>query len=364
EAHADYAAVSAARDPLLMKDIWVKTHQGAQSGSKGMDRRRALSAYVNMVQGNKETLSAYRQRLTQAHTLLKLLQPTNHPTDEDVILQFVEGMRGRYTSYAHHVLNDYMEGLDTPTSLAEAQRAAEHWRTDSHSGAKSHTDLPHTAYVAHSKGGTDEDETTTVKMTKKSKSKPSKAPSESKGEKAADSSAKKKQVECLVCGGDHWANKCPFRDRCQQLIKEGKIVAVTLRVPTLAGDSLALAASKEGHLGPYDVLLDNQANANVFHQKELLHALHEVKEVHIGGITDGPQMSSTTAGSIVGTDLGRVMYFEQASANVLSFSLMASRYPIQWDQDACQFILFAKGGQTFVFRERHGLYICDFSFLL
>ena len=148
EADTDYATVSAARDPLLMKGIWVKTHQGAQSGSKELDKRRALAAFVNMVQGSKESLSAYHQRLTQTHALLKVLQPTKGPSDEDVILQFVEGMRGRYTSYSLHILNDVMEGLAAPASIAEAQHAAEHWRCEPHSGARTHTDLPHTAYVS------------------------------------------------------------------------------------------------------------------------------------------------------------------------------------------------------------------------
>ena len=118
-----------------------------------------------------------------------------------------------------------------------------------------------------------------------------------------------------------------------------------------------------GH-GPYDVLLDNQANANVFHQRDLLHAFQGVDEVCIGGITADPRMSSSNARQIVGTDIDNVMYFEEASANVLSLSLTARSFQIQWNQEYRRFNLFGGDGQQFIFQERNGLYICDFSPLL
>ena len=75
-------------------------------------------------------------------------------------------------------------------------------------------------------------------------------------------------------------------------------------------------------------------------------------------------MSSSTAGHIIGTDIDNVMYFEDASVNVLSLSLMARSFQIQWNQESRRFTLFGRDGQQFIFQERNGLYLCDFSPLL
>ena len=67
------------------------------------------------------------------------------------------------------------------------------------------------------------------------------------------------------------------------------------------------------------MLLDNQSNVHVFHQRELLKNMEQVSVMSIGGIADGPKLSSNQAGEVIGTDFGTVMYFGSASANVLSF---------------------------------------------
>ena len=103
-----------------------------------------------------------------------------------------------------------------------------------------------------------------------------------------------------------------------QLIKEGKIVAVTISPGAFCDDTLTLAAKADGPLGPYDVLLDDQSNVNVFHQSELLHNMQEVPVMLIRGITDGPKLSSNLSREVIGADVGKVMCFDSASANVLS----------------------------------------------
>ena len=79
----------------------------------------------------------------------------------------------------------------------------------------------------------------------------------------------------------------------------------------------------------------------------------------IGGITDGPKLSSNLSGEVIGADFGKVMYFDSASANVLSFDLVADLYVIKWDQTKRQFSFCDKSGQHFVFKR-----LFDFSFLL
>ena len=84
----------------------------------------------------------------------------------------------------------------------------------------------------------------------------------------------------------------------------------------------------------------------------------------IGGIADGPKLSLNLAGEVIGTDFGKVMYFDSASANVLSFDLVADLCLINWDQSKRQFFFCTEQGETFTFKRRGGLFVRDFSFLL
>ena len=126
---------------------------------------------------------------------------------------------------------------------------------------------------------------------------------------------------------------------------------MTINPGAFCKDTLTLAAKAEGPLGP-------------FHQSELLHSMQEVPVMLIGGITDGPKLSSNLSGEVIGADFGKVMYFDSASANVLSFDLVADLYVIKWDQTKRQFSFCDNSGQHFVFKRRGELFVCEFSFLL
>ena len=82
----------------------------------------------------------------------------------------------------------------------------------------------------------------------------------------------------------------------------------------------------------------------------------------IGGIADRPKLSANLAGEVIGTDFRKVMYFESASANVLSFDLVANIYLINRDQSKRQFLLKRRN------KARHlrlnYSFVRDFSFLL
>ena len=84
----------------------------------------------------------------------------------------------------------------------------------------------------------------------------------------------------------------------------------------------------------------------------------------IVGIADGPKLSSNLAGEVIWTDFRKVMYFESALANVLSFDLAADMYLINGDQSKRQFFFRTEQGNKFTFKRRGALFVCDFSFLL
>ena len=57
------------------------------------------------------------------------------------------------------------------------------------------------------------------------------------------------------------------------------------------------------------------------------------------------------------------IYFENASANVLSYDLVVQLYTIKWNQTKHQFSFNTDSGQQFVFKRRGDLFVFDFSFL-
>ena len=232
-------------------------------------------------------------------------------------------MRGKYSAYSQHIQNDMIEGVACPATIAEAEHEAEHWRQEI-SSANTPRDTPKGAYTTCRK----------VKHRKKTKKAGNPKTQTSSDDVPTTSQKKSSKTEaadntCILCGEvEHWAKQCPFRGKVNQLIKEGKIVAVTINPGAFIEDTLTLAAKADGPLGPYDVLLDNQSIVNVFCQRDLLWNLQEVPVMLIG-VTDGPKLSSNLSGEVIGADVGRVMYFENASANVLSYDLVADLYTIK-----------------------------------
>jgi hypothetical protein len=87
----------------------------------------------------------------------------------------------------------------------------------------------------------------------------------------------------------------------------------------------------------------------------------------LGGITAGNKMVTNLSGECVGADFSDIFFFPEATANVLSWAIVADKYKIDWDQNRRVMIVHVPGfaEDSFVWHERlGGLYVCDFSFLL
>jgi hypothetical protein len=211
-----------------------------------MDRRAALIAFNTIEQRKGETLPDYRLRLQQCVEVLEAIQHPHIPSAEEQVLQFIVGMRGKYSAYSQHIQNDMIEGVDTPTTIAEAEHDAEHWRQEVSSAntSSNHGDTPKGAYNTTGKVKNGKKTKKTGKPKTPASSDDASTASQGKSSKAKTES---KDNNCILCGeADHWAKQCPLRGKVNQLIKEGKIVAVTINTGVFSEDTLTLAAKADG----------------------------------------------------------------------------------------------------------------------
>ena len=398
--------------PLLLSQLLVKTHMAANTGSSALDKVAAQRAFAMFRQkDDSESPTDLRRRLEACVSRMKALQCSHQPTVEEQVAAFAMALTGRYAAYSTEFQNmNIMRSDKIPKTLAEVERDAVYFRGKSsashehkrssdpgvayttrelddavRSALENATYNPHgddrrqNSFAAHTSGTGKPSRGGKGGQRKNRFGKGSHAQGTGDGQAQQGSSAggrhvrfddesgdnsgqppgKRKSQTCLLCKQPgHWVDKCPFLSKTSRLIQEDKITLVTFHCPLAA-------TAHTTPLGPYDVLLDNQSNTNVFHCKQLLTKMCRVPEFNLGGIAAGPQLTSDRAGHVKGVNFGLVHLFTEATANVLSLDLVADIYTVDWNQDSRTFTVRVPGMSDFVFSRQHGgLFVCDFSFLL
>jgi len=111
-------------------------------------------------------------------------------------------------------------------------------------------------------------------------------------------------------------------------------------------------------LGRFDVLLDNQATAGLFRERELLMNIREEDlPITVQGV--GGSMTVTEVGDT--EHFGKVAFSPTAIAKILSFDDVASMYKIEWNQRERAFYVYIGNGTVFKFVRKGGLHICNMS---
>ena len=209
QAHTDWVTADADKNPLLLWQIITATHIVARSGNPAMDRRTALLVFSTIEQRAGESLPDYRLRLQQCVQVLEAINHPHIPSVEEQVLQFIIGMKGKYSAYSQHIQNDMIEGVAAPATIAEAEHEAEHWKQEisSVNTPKLQSDTPKGAYAT----------TGTEKNTKKNKKNGKKKSTASKSlastqetptaaQKGKSSKGESTDNGCMLCGeATHWA---------------------------------------------------------------------------------------------------------------------------------------------------------------
>ena len=148
QARTDCVTADADKPTVTMADHYSYAYC-CGSGDPAMDRQAALLAFNTIEQRAGETLPDYRLRLQQCVQVLEAINHPLVPSVEEQVLQFIIGMKGKYSAYSQHIQNDMIEGVAAPATIAETEHEAEHWRQEisSSNTSRLQNDTPKGAYV-------------------------------------------------------------------------------------------------------------------------------------------------------------------------------------------------------------------------
>jgi len=69
--------------------------------------------------------------------------------------------------------------------------------------------------------------------------------------------------------------------------------------------------------------LDNQGYTNAVHCRGLLHSPIHCEAYDLGGIAEGPRITTNLSGQCMGMDIGSIYFVPDATANVPSLSIVS-----------------------------------------
>jgi hypothetical protein len=242
------------QDPLPLWRLVEKTHLTRVTGSTDIDRFNAMKAYNKVEQGNHESIPDYKKRHERAVEALELVEHPAIPDMRSQVVKWIQGLNFRHEEWKTKMINAMQEGENPPDTLEEAVRQVTNY-VPLHpiTTGRRESEGPSTAFMTegdlHPSGDDSSD--------KKEASDHDKPPKPPRGKanktagkvakqeraKKGDKSKKKKPTEesadddeneddgagsCWTCGqSDHWAGKCPYRNKIHQLVKEKKITLLT-----------------------------------------------------------------------------------------------------------------------------------------
>ena len=136
------------------------------------------------------------------------------------------------------------------------------------------------------------------KSNRRRKNKKEKIKKNNEEKTASEKSEKSKwdmsEVECFACGENgHYANKCPTRQNKEEQ-EEERSARLTWNANTFTTYQVLNASQKNG-FGPFDVLIDNQANVSVMHPDLLQDVRDADEKININGV-GAHQFSATKTG--------------------------------------------------------------------
>ena len=379
-------------------DLWriiKETHSTAITGVTETDKQAARSRFSSCRQYPKdESISDFKRRFDDAVALLKATGGTQ-PDEQELATQFTYKLdRGKYAKYIEQLENLVtLKAVDFPKTLAEAYNNASKFVVAKEREGKvrsSESVFNTNTTEKESKPKQPKKDKSVGKQPNESKHKAKKQKNDHQHSKACltEDTTNGKTLICYLCGElGHFVNRCPLLSRAAELLKstndsvnysqfdeedndsqgESAFVVVsesvlTKRTLESSTDTIFKAKSDSKRLKETDVLLDNQATAGIFHNKELLSNFRETeRRATISGV-GGDSLSTNTVADFEG--FGEVFYHPKAAANILSFSKIEAKHKIEY-LPRKGFIVKLNPKTSVIFTRRtkgepgEGLYVAD-----
>ena len=361
----DWDDIELEEDPVRLWNRVRDTHLTTTSSNIELDKLRARKLYNSLKQFKNESLASFKSRTTNALKVLTAVQEVE-PSPQAQAMDFVSRLdTSKFADLQKTLENNVILGTGTyPRTLNEAYTIAQNIKVVSQGNLKA-AELPNTAFVVSASSAT------TMKSKHKSHKKTDNSSKVNVETAAATGSEKKNKKKepgpCRLCGDGsrHWARgpDCKFKNTSQLKNNgsnnvhrgdnsEGHMINFAFSEPSEA----LLTTVKAGidYLDKYDILLDNQCTASLFHNSDLLTNIRQLPN----------PIPFTGLGSIniqdIGTNawFGDVYYSNKSPANVLSFAEVSDRFDVEWNCDDQTFIVRTPT-DTFKFVRKGKLYACN-----
>lgn len=356
KSHSGYAAAKLERDPLLLMRCIKATHEGSLVGTSEVDVVAANRRYYSMAQGVNEHTEAFKMRVEAALDSMRAAGCSVPGSEVQAHTYLSQLADNRYASLKMYLSNESAVGNDPwPKTLETAHALALRWKT---------------SFVPPGKGPGGESAPDAVVLVETTGAPPPSHPpkDKSKGDKDRKSKNKEKEKKpkqskrggddgCRVCGDpDHWVRDCPHVKSAMEAAKKkprtGEAALVMLDHPGEQSHHDEVVFVCDGHctgvcetctpcappqdtvmvgsvgIGLREVLLDNQATANLFGNPALLTDLRQTHEpVHVQGV--GGMVCADHIGDF--GSFGPVHFSSASPANVLAFSVVRKMFYVSYD---------------------------------
>ena len=347
----NYDEFSTENDPLGLLMAIIGTHQFEATAVGGLDKKKARDAYSDMKQSRFENLTAFKERFDFGYEAY-LGAGNAIIDDEDIAMDFFNALnQDQFGTFKVNMKDAVaIQGATMPATLVNMYAAAlAHKNNHAVTPARQTNDLSFANPRGGRGGGRGGDRGA------------DRTPSSGRG----GGRETNPDIVCWTCNQKgHYARDCKTSENKNSNGKfsavQSKVTRSESKVTLMDVVKVTMINNGPEWLGPYDVLLDNQANLSTFKTKDVLTNVKRKKKAGVSLGVTGDEMASYEDGLL--EDFFRVDFNPASIANILSLSEIEkkTKYKVTYKQGK-HFRLHFKNKTNLTFKLRNGLYIADMS---
>ena len=337
--HEDWTSLVVSKDCAAFLSLIETTHYSLAKVSI-LDQSRAMDNYNQLRQYPNESIAAYKLRFDDAVQRCKALKCAD--IGEPLLAcQYIKGLDSRrYSAMKVSLENNSRHGIqEYPATLAAAHRTATTWVVSTNDRGK--------PVVADDKIVFAADKTSGKSKGKKDKDTSDTPKTEEKAEISGGASFKGK---CFSCGEyGHRIKECPKAKKKVSFAAEEKEAHLSMSLEAYA----AAATCGSNLLG-----LDTMANVSIFTDpRSVINIRDRDVPVVVRGIGGSRRLKKTCDHPLFGYNEDFI-FDPECPMNILSLSHAKSFSQAYIDNDN-DVIILDMPGQSLIFENRNGMYICD-----